>query len=162
MQSGLVPNLWFDGNAEEAADFYVSTFPDSRINVLARYTEAGPGEPGSVMTVDFTVNGTRLIAINGGPHFQFSEAISLMIECDTQDEIDRYWAALTAGGGEESQCGWCKDRFGLSWQVVPTGFDEAFARDADPDRAARTMRAMFEMKKLDIAALQRAADGVTA
>jgi predicted 3-demethylubiquinone-9 3-methyltransferase (glyoxalase superfamily) len=162
MKSGLVPNLWFDANAEEAADFYVSTFPDSRINAVARYTEAGPGEPGSVLTVDLTVNGTRLIAINGGPHFQFSEAISLLIECDTQEEIDHYWAALTAGGGEESQCGWCKDRFGLSWQVVPTGFDELFAEGADPDRAARAMRAMFEMKKLDLAALQRAADGVAA
>jgi predicted 3-demethylubiquinone-9 3-methyltransferase (glyoxalase superfamily) len=162
VQSGLVTNLWFDGNAEEAADFYVALFPNSKVNLIARYTELGPGEPGSVMTVDFTVNGTRLIAINGGPQFPFSEAFSLMFECDTQDEIDHYWAALTANGGAESQCGWCKDRFGVSWQVVPVGFDEMFAPDADPERAQRAMAAMFGMKKLDIAELQRAADGLGA
>jgi predicted 3-demethylubiquinone-9 3-methyltransferase (glyoxalase superfamily) len=159
MKSGLVPNLWFDDNAEEAANFYASTFPDSKINMIAHYTEAGPGEPGTVLTVDFTVNGTRLIAINGGPLFSFSPAFSLMIECDSQDEIDHYWDALTSGGGGESQCGWCWDRFGVSWQVVPVGFDEMFAPDADPARAARAMTAMFGMKKLDIAALQAAADG---
>lgn len=160
MVKGIVPNLWFDGTAEDAADFYLSVFPDSKINAIARYTQAGPGEPGSVMTVDFTINGQRVIGINGGPQFQFSEAISLLIECDTQDEIDTYWDALTAGGSE-GPCGWCKDRFGLSWQVVPTGMDDLFA-DPDPTKAERAMQAMFGMKKLDIAELKRAAEGAPA
>ncbi|MBO9534048.1 MAG: VOC family protein [Solirubrobacteraceae bacterium] len=162
MRTGLVPNLWFDDNAEEAADFYVSIFPDSQINLLGYYTEAGPGKAGTVVTVDFTVNGTRLIGINGGPAFPPSEYASLLVECDDQDEIDRYWAALIADGGRASQCGWCKDRFGVSWQVVPAGFDEMFGPGADPERAARAMKAVLGMTKMDIAEIERAADGITA
>ncbi|MBJ7469995.1 MAG: VOC family protein [Solirubrobacteraceae bacterium] len=161
MIKGLVPNLWFDTQAEAAVNFYVSVFPDSSINAIARYTEAGPGEPGSVMTIDFTVNGQRLVAINGGPQFTFDEAVSLLVECETQDEIDTLWDALIADGGAESQCGWCKDKFGFSWQVVPTGMEELFS-DPDPTKAERAVRAMFGMRKLDIAALERAAAGTGA
>ena len=153
----IVPNLWFDGNAEEAADFYVSIFDDSRIVNVLNYTQAGPGTPGSVMTVEFELEGQRFVAINGGPQFPFSEAVSFQITCEDQAEVDRYWGLLT-DGGQEGPCGWCKDRFGLSWQVVPTGMDELFA-DPDPTKAERAMRVMFDMKKLDIAALQQAADG---
>lgn len=113
------------------------------------------------MTVDFTINGQRIVAINGGPEFTFDEAISLMIECEDQDEIDRYWEALISGGGSEGPCGWCKDRFGVSWQVVPVGMDEVFS-SGDPDAATRAMQAMFGMKKLDLAELQRAASGTPA
>jgi predicted 3-demethylubiquinone-9 3-methyltransferase (glyoxalase superfamily) len=159
MQTGLIPNLWFDGQAEEAAEFYVSVFPDSRIVSVARYTEAGPGEPGTAMVVEFEVNGQRMAGINGGPQFTFSEAVSFQITCDTQEEIDRYWELLSEGG-EEGPCGWLKDRFGLSWQVVPKGMEELFGGGADPERGKRAMEAMFGMKKLDIAALRAAADGV--
>lgn len=161
MVKGIVPNLWFDNQAEEAANFYVSVFPDSKIDFIAHYTEAGPGEPGTVLTVDFTINGQRITAINGGPIFTFDEAISLMIECESQEEIDRYWDALIADGGSESQCGWCKDKYGLSWQVVPIGMAEIFS-DPDPSKAERAMRAMFGMKKLDMAELRRAAEGAPA
>lgn len=154
----IIPNLWFDDQALEAAEFYVSIFPDSRITSVAHYTEAGPGEPGTVLTVDFELDGQPHVAINGGPHFTFDEAISLMVECDDQDEIDHYWDALQSGGGSESMCGWCKDRYGLSWQVVPTGMDELFA-DPDTSRATRAMEAMLQMRKIDLAALQAAADG---
>jgi predicted 3-demethylubiquinone-9 3-methyltransferase (glyoxalase superfamily) len=160
MLQRIVPNLWFDTEAEEAAAFYCSIFPDSRVLTVARYTEAGPGPAGSVMTVEFELAGQRVVAINGGPQFQFSEAISLAVMCEDQDEVDRYWERLT-DGGEEGPCGWCKDRFGLSWQVVPRGMDELFA-DPDQSRAARAMQAMFGMRKLDIAALRAAADGVQA
>jgi predicted 3-demethylubiquinone-9 3-methyltransferase (glyoxalase superfamily) len=125
---------------------------------VARYTEAGPGEPGSVMTVEWELDGQPFIGINGGPQFAFSEAVSFLVTCADQDEIDHYWSALAA---EEGPCGWCKDRFGVSWQVAPDGMDELFA-DPDKDRARRAMEAMFGMKKLDVAALQRAADGVAA
>lgn len=152
----IVPNLWFDTEAEAAAEFYCSVFPDSRVTTTARYTDAGPGPAGSVMTVQFELAGQTFVAINGGPQFTFSEAVSLQITCADQDEVDRYWAALT-DGGQESQCGWLKDRFGLSWQVVPTGMDEIFA-DPDPSRAQRAMQAMFSMRKLDLAALRAAAD----
>lgn len=161
MVKGIVPNLWFDHQAQEAAEFYVSVFPDSKINAISHYTQAGPGEPGSVLTVDFTINGQRITAINGGPIFTFDEAISLLIECDDQDEIDHYWAALISGGGSESQCGWCKDKYGLSWQVVPAGMEALFA-DPDASKAERAMRAMFGMKKLNIAELRRAAEGAPA
>jgi predicted 3-demethylubiquinone-9 3-methyltransferase (glyoxalase superfamily) len=154
----IIPNLWFDTQAEEAAAFYVGVFPNSRVTAVTHYTEAGPREEGMVMTVEFELDGRRLVAINGGPQFTFDEAISLMIECDDQAEIDHYWDALTAGGGEEGPCGWCKDRFGLSWQVVPKGMDELFA-SGDRDRVARATRAMFAMKRIDIAALERAAGG---
>ena len=161
MQTQIVPNLWFDTEAEDAAAFYTSVFPNSRVVSVARYTEAGPRPAGTVMTVEFELDGQRFVGINGGPQFTFSEAVSFQITCETQEEIDRYWEQLTADGGEEGPCGWLKDRFGLSWQVVPKGMEEVF-NGPDPDRAKRAMEAMFEMKKLDIAQLQAAADGVTA
>jgi predicted 3-demethylubiquinone-9 3-methyltransferase (glyoxalase superfamily) len=156
----IIPNLWFDTEAEEAAAFYVGIFPNSRVTSVTHYTEAGPREEGMVMTVEFELDGQRLVGINGGPEFTFDEAVSLMIECDDQAEIDHYWDALTAGG-EEGPCGWLKDRFGLSWQVVPKGMDAMFASD-DTARVARAMQAMFAMKRIDIAALERAAEGATA
>ncbi len=160
MQQKIVPNLWFDTEAEEAAAFYISIFPNSRVVNVAHYTEAGPREAGSVMVVEFELDGQRIVAINGGPEFTFSEAVSLQIVCDSQDEIDRYWERLT-DGGEESQCGWLKDRFGLVWQVTPAGMDELFS-GPDKERSRRAMEAMFMMKKLDIAQLRAAADGVPA
>jgi predicted 3-demethylubiquinone-9 3-methyltransferase (glyoxalase superfamily) len=156
----ITPNLWLDTEAEEAASFYVSVFPNSRIVDVARYTEAGPREAGMVMTVEFELDGHRFVAINGGPEFHFDEAISFQIDCETQDDIDRYWERLSEGG-EEGHCGWLKDRYGLSWQVVPTGMEELFS-DPDPQRAERAMQALLGMGKLDIAALRSAADGVPA
>jgi predicted 3-demethylubiquinone-9 3-methyltransferase (glyoxalase superfamily) len=160
MSNKITPNLWFDTEAEEAADFYVSVFKSARIVSVARYTEAGPRPAGTVMTVEFELDGQRFVAINGGPEFTFSEAISLMITCKDQEEIDYYWDALTEGG-EEGPCGWLKDRYGLSWQVVPEGMDEVFSHP-DKDRARRAMEAMFGMRKIDVEALKRAADGVPA
>ncbi|HMJ32562.1 MAG TPA: VOC family protein [Baekduia sp.] len=160
MQQRIVPNLWFDTNAEEAADFYVSVFKHSRIVNVAHYTEAGPRPAGTVMTVEFELDGQRFVGINGGPQFVFDEAVSFQIDCEDQDEIDYYWARLSEGGSE-GQCGWLKDRYGLSWQVVPTGMEELFG-DPDPQRAERAMQALLGMGKLDIAALRRAADGVPA
>ena len=156
----IVTNLWFDTEAEEAAEFYASVFENSRIVSVARYTEAGPRPAGTVMTVEFELDGQRFIGINGGPEFKFDEAISLMINCETQEEIDYYWERLTEGG-EESQCGWLKDRYGLSWQVVPTAMEQIFS-GPDPERARRAMEALLKMRKLDIAALRSAADGVPA
>jgi predicted 3-demethylubiquinone-9 3-methyltransferase (glyoxalase superfamily) len=153
----IVPNLWFDGRAEEAAEFYVSVFPSSRILGKTHYTEAGPGEPGTVMTVEWELDGNRFVGINGGPEFTFSEAVSFAIECETQEELDHYWERLS-DGGRESMCGWLADRYGLSWQVVPKGIDELFA-DPDPERVRRATEAMLGMRKLDLAALRRAADG---
>jgi len=153
----IVPNLWFDTDAEPAAQFYVSVFPDSRIVGTTRYPEGSPGPTGTVMTVEFEVNGQRFVGINGGPEFPFTEAVSFQITCETQEEVDRYWAALSEGG-EESMCGWLKDRYGLSWQVVPAGMEEVFA-DPNPQRAQRAMQAMLGMRKLDLVALQAAADG---
>jgi predicted 3-demethylubiquinone-9 3-methyltransferase (glyoxalase superfamily) len=161
MKPGITPNLWFDTEAEEAAEFYTSLFPNSRIVTVSRYTDAGPRPAGEVMTVDFEVNGQRFTAINGGPEFKFDEAVSFLITVDDQEELDRYWDALTADGGSAGPCGWCKDRFGLSWQVVPDGMEELFS-DPDKGRAERAMRAMLQMRKLDIAALREAADGVPA
>jgi predicted 3-demethylubiquinone-9 3-methyltransferase (glyoxalase superfamily) len=160
MQQKIVPNLWFDTEAEEAAAFYTSVFENSRIVNVTRYTEAGPREAGSVMTVEWELEGQRFIGINGGPEFTFDEAVSFMIDCETQQEIDYYWERLSEGGSE-GPCGWLKDRFGLSWQVVPTGMEELFA-DPDPRRAERAMAAMLKMGKIDLAELRRAADGVPA
>lgn len=154
----ITPNLWFDTAGLEAAEWYCSIFPRSKINHVSHYTEAGPGTPGDVLTVDFELDGQPYTAINGGPEFRFTPAISLLITCDDQAEVDRYWDALLAGGGEEVQCGWLTDRYGLSWQVVPKGFEELMST-GDPERIDRAMRAMFAMKKLDLAALQAAADG---
>ena len=156
MEQKIVPNLWFDTEAEEAAGFYTSLFENSRIVNVLHYTEAGPRPAGTVMTVEFELNGQRFVGINGGPEFTFDEAVSFQVNCEDQDEIDYFWERLSEGG-EEGQCGWLKDRFGLSWQVVPTGMEELFT-DPDPTRAERAMRAMLGMRKLDIAALRAAAD----
>ena len=161
MPQKFTPNLWFDGNAEEAAEFYCSVFPNSRIVGKTHYTESSPGETGEVMTVDFELDGERFTGINGGPQFQFSEAISFLINCADQEEVDHYWDKLIEGGGEHGPCGWLKDRFGVSWQVVPEGMEEMF-NGSDPERADRAMKAMLKMSKLDIAELRRAADGETA
>ncbi len=133
MKQKIVPNLWFDTEAEEAAEFYISVFKNSSIRNVTHYTEAGPREAGMVMAVEFELDGQRFVGINGGPEFTFDEAVSFQIDCEDQDEVDYYWEKLTTGG-EESQCGWLKDRYGLSWQVVPAGMDEVFA-DPDPERA---------------------------
>lgn len=154
----IYPFLWFDHEAEEAATFYVSVFPNSRINGVVRYGPHGPGKAGSVMTVDFEVNGARLAALNGGPVHRFTEAVSLVVNCDSAAEVDSVWAALTANGGQPGRCGWCKDRWGLSWQVVPVRLLELL-QDREPGRAQRTMAAMLQMDKLDVAALEAAAAG---
>jgi predicted 3-demethylubiquinone-9 3-methyltransferase (glyoxalase superfamily) len=153
----ITPNLWFDTESLEAAEFYCSVFPNSEIKAVSHYTDAGPRPAGTVLTVDFVLDGQELTAINGGPEFTFDEAISLLINCADQDEVDYYWDKLTEGG-EESQCGWLKDRYGLSWQVVPEGMAELM-NDPDSARATRAMKAMLGMKKLDVAALWAAADG---
>ena len=158
MPDVIVPNLWFDTQAEEAAQFYVSLFPGSRVTGVQRYGEGGPGEPGTAMTVQLEVLGQPWTLLNGGPQYRFNEAVSFMIPCETQDEVDRYWEALTADGGEEGRCGWCKDRFGVSWQVVPTRLGEVLG-DPDPERSQRAVQAMLGMSKLDLDALRRAADG---
>jgi predicted 3-demethylubiquinone-9 3-methyltransferase (glyoxalase superfamily) len=158
MQQKIIPNLWFDTEAEEAAAFYTSVFRNSRIVNVTHYTEGAPRPAGMVMTVEFELDGQRFVGINGGPDFTFDEAVSFQIGCETQDDVDYYWDKLTEGG-EEGQCGWLKDRYGLSWQVVPTGMEELFA-DPDPGRAQRAMQAMLGMRKLDMAALRRAADGI--
>jgi predicted 3-demethylubiquinone-9 3-methyltransferase (glyoxalase superfamily) len=160
MQTRITPSLWFDTEAEEAAGFYISVFKNSRIVNVAHYTEAGPREAGTVMTVEFELDGQRFIGINGGPQFTFDEAVSFQINCENQDEVDYYWERLSEGG-EEGQCGWLKDKYRLSWQVVPPGMEEIF-NDPDPERARRAMQAMFGMRKLDMAALRNAADGVAA
>ncbi len=160
MPQKIIPSLWFDTEAEEAADFYTSVFKDSRIVTKTHYTEGAPREAGMVMTVEWELNGQRFVGINGGPQFTFDEAVSFQIDCEDQDEVDYYWEKLSEGGSE-GQCGWLKDKFGLSWQVVPTGMDEVFA-DPDPERAERAMKAMLGMGKIDVAALRSAADGVPA
>jgi predicted 3-demethylubiquinone-9 3-methyltransferase (glyoxalase superfamily) len=152
----ITPNLWFDTEGLEAAEFYCSVFPNSEIKNVSHYTDAGPRPAGTVLIVDFVLDRQEFTAINGGPEFTFDEAISLLINCEDQDEVDYYWAKLTEGG-EESQCGWLKDRYGLSWQVVPEGMAELM-NDSDPARATRAMKAMLGMKKLDVAALWAAAD----
>jgi predicted 3-demethylubiquinone-9 3-methyltransferase (glyoxalase superfamily) len=157
----IVPNLWFDTEAEEAANFYLSVFENSRILNVTHYTEAGPREAGMVMTVEWELDGQRFVGINGGPEFEFDEAVSFQITCKDQDEVDYYWEKLSADGGQEGQCGWLTDKYGLSWQVTPEGMEEVFA-GPDPERARRAMEAMLKMRKLDVDALRAAADGVTA
>ncbi|THD82537.1 MAG: VOC family protein [Phenylobacterium sp.] len=154
--SKVHPFLWFDTQAEEAANLYVSIFPNSKVTKVVRNTAAAPGPTNGVLTVEFELDGTKVIALNGGPHFKFTEAFSFTIDCETQAEVDRYWDALLAGGGQPSQCGWLKDRFGLSWQVVPAALPKLLG---DPDRAKanRVMAAMMKMVKLDIAAMEAAA-----
>jgi predicted 3-demethylubiquinone-9 3-methyltransferase (glyoxalase superfamily) len=149
--------LWFDGQAEEAANYYASVFEDSKIGNIGRYTEAGPGEPGSVLAVEFELNGQKFVGLNGGPEFKFNEAISFQIHCKDQDEVDYYWNKLTEEG-EESVCGWLKDKYGVSWQVIPDGLIEMIS-DPDPEKAKRATEAMLSMRKLDIAAIERAHAG---
>jgi len=152
----ITPCLWFDSNAEEAVNFYASIFKNSKIVSVSHYSEAGPGEPGSVLTIVFEINGQEFMALNGGPQFKFSEAISFVIYCDTQAEIDDYWQKLTAGG-QEVQCGWLTDKFGVSWQIVAT-ITEKLLTDPDPEKVRRVFEAILKMVKLDIAELQRAYD----
>src|SRR6266850_651991 len=152
----ITPFLWFDTQAEEAAKFYASVFPNSKILKTARYGEAGPGPKGSVMTVEFDLAGQRMIALNGGPHFKFTEAISLSVDCKDQKEVDHYWTKLSQGG-QESMCGWLKDRYGLTWQVNPAILGELLS-GPDAKKAKRVMEAMLKMKKIDIAALKAAAE----
>ena len=152
----ITPCLWFDDQGEEAATFYTGIFENSRIIDVTHYGSAGPRPEGTVMTVNFELDGQEFVALNGGPEFTFDEAISFQVNCESQEEVDRFWSQL-GDGGQEGPCGWVKDKFGLSWQIVPTVMDELI-RDPDPDRAQRAMKAMLGMSKLDIAELQRAAD----
>ena len=150
--------LWFDDNAEEAMNFYVSIFKNSRILDVMRYGDAGPGPKGTVMCGTFQLEGQEFIALNGGPHFKFTEAISLSVDCKTQEEVDELSSKLTAEGGAQSQCSWLKDKFGVSWQIVPSILPQLL-HDPDPEKSKRAMQAMLTMKKIDIAALKRAAEG---
>jgi len=150
--------LWFNNNAEEAANYYTSIFKNSKIVDVSRYGDAGPGPKGSVMVVKFQLAGQEFTALNGGPQFKFTEAISLVVNCESQQEIDEYWRKLTADGGRESECGWLKDKFGLSWQIVPTELGKLMSAK-DPTTANRVMQALLQMKKLDIAKLKQAAEG---
>ena len=153
----LTPCLWFDTEAEEAANFYTSVFPSSRIVGVSHFGKAGPRPEGMVMTVDFELDGQPFVALNGGPEFTFNEAISFQVSCETQDEVDEFWSRLSEGG-EEGPCGWLKDRYAVSWQIVPTRLMELIS-DPDPERSQRAMTAMLGMKKIDVAALEQAAAG---
>jgi len=153
----ITPFLWFDNNAEEAAQFYTSIFKNSKILQTSRYGEDGPGPKGTVMTIRFELNGQEFIALNGGPHFKFNEAVSFVVNCETQQEVDEYWKKLTAGG-KEVQCGWLTDKYGLSWQITPTILGQLIA-DKDPEKARRVMQAMMKMVKIDIEALKKAYQG---
>lgn len=153
---GITPCLWFDTQAEEAANFYVSLFADSRIVDVSHFGEAGPRAAGTVMTVAFELAGQPFVALNGGPEFSFNEAVSFQVACEDQEEVDRFWDSLS-DGGEEGPCGWLKDKYGLSWQIIPTALPELLSHP-DPETSQRVMKAMLEMKKIDVAALRRAAD----
>lgn len=146
--------LWFDNNAEEAINFYISVFKNSKILNVSRYGEAGPGPAGSIMTATFQLEGQEFMALNGGPQFKFTEAISLLVNCETQEEVDELWSKLTEGG-TESQCGWLKDKFGLSWQIVPTALGQML-QSPDPERNKNVVKALLQMRKLDINALRKA------
>ena len=159
----ISPNLWFDTQAEEAAEFYTSIFPNSKVERIARYPEAGEEvhhkEPGSIMTVDFELDGQSFVALNGGPDFKFNESISFVVSCDTHEEIDRFWEKLGEGGDPKAhQCGWLKDKFGVSWQIIPKQLGELMG-DPDPVKAKRVVNAMLQMKKINVADLQKAHDG---
>jgi predicted 3-demethylubiquinone-9 3-methyltransferase (glyoxalase superfamily) len=156
----ITPCLWFDTEAEEAAEFYASVFPNSKIGDITRYGDAGPRPDGMVMTVSFELDGQELVALNGGPDFSFNEAVSFQVSCKDQDEVDRYWNALSEGG-EEGPCGWLKDRFGLSWQIIPDRLPELL-NDPDREKAQRVMQAMLQMQKIEVAELERAAEAVRA
>jgi len=151
----ITPFLWFDTEGEDAANFYTSVFPNSKIVDVARYGSAGPRPEGTVMTVSFELDGKRFVALNGGPDFKFNESVSFLVNCKTQDEVDAYWSKLSEGG-EEGPCGWLKDKYGLSWQIVPTALNELLG-DPDREKAQRVMKAMLSMKKIEIDALERAA-----
>ena len=153
----ISPFLWFDTQAEEAARFYVSVFKSSRLGKITRYGEGGPGPAGTVMTVEFELEGESFIALNGGPQFQFSEAVSFSVDCKSQEEVDSFWDKLTADGGQPGPCGWLKDKFGLSWQINPSRLGELLS-DPDPAKAKRVMEAMLKMSKIEIVELERAAD----
>lgn len=153
----ITPFLWFDNNADEAMKFYTSIFKNSKAGRVARYGEAGPGPKGTVMTAEFELEGLQFVALNGGPHFKFTEAISFVVNCKTQKEVDYFWEKLGAGG-KEVECGWLKDKFGLSWQIVPTVLSEMLT-DKDPKRSQRVMKAMLLMKKIDIPTLEKAYEG---
>jgi predicted 3-demethylubiquinone-9 3-methyltransferase (glyoxalase superfamily) len=153
----IVPNLWFDTQAEEAANYYTSTFPDSKINSISHYGEAGPREAGAVLTVDFEIYGQQFTAINGGPDFNFNEAVSFLVNCDSQEEIDELWDKLVADGGKEIQCGWIKDKFGLAWQIIPTEMGELLS-SGDEAATQRVMEAMLQMVKIDVKVLRDAAN----
>ena len=157
MLGPIIPNLWFDGQAQDAAEFYCSVFPNSRVRTITRYPPGSPGEPGSVMTVSWEIDGQQFVGINGGPQFSFDEAVSFMITCADQDEVDYYWERLLADGGQEEMCGWLKDRFGVSWQIVPASMSDVLA-SLSGEAKQRYTEAFLQMKKLDIAALQRAAE----
>ena len=150
--------LWFDREAEEAANLYTSIFKNSEILNVARYGDAGPGPKGTAMTVNFQLDGQEFIALNGGPMYKSTEAISLLVDCETQEEVDRLWNKLTADGGEESMCGWLKDKFGLSWQIIPSALFQLMS-DPDPEKSKRVMEAMLQMKKIDVPTLERAHAG---
>ncbi|MBL8132814.1 MAG: VOC family protein [Anaerolineae bacterium] len=154
----IIPNLWFNFNAEEAVNFYVSLFDNSKILSVSRYGEHGPAPAGTVLTMKFTLDGQEFLAINGGPEFRFTEAVSFLVNCTSQEEVDRLWSKLLEAGGEEQACGWLKDRFGLSWQIIPTVLGELMS-DPDPQKAGRVTMAMLQMKKIDIAGLHAAYDG---
>ena len=154
--SKVTPWLWFDTEGEEAAEFYCSLFPNSRVTGVSRYGDAGPRPAGTAMTVSFELDGQPMVALNGGPDFRFTEAVSFQIDCADQDEVDRYWAALTADGGEEGPCGWAKDRFGLSWQVVPREL-EALIGQEDQKKGQAAMAAMLKQTKIDLAEIRAAA-----
>ena len=153
----ITPFLWFDANAEEATNFYTSIFKNSEIISVSRYGEGSPGQPGKVMTTTFILDGQTFMALNGGPHFKFNEAISFFVNCETQAEVDELWEKLT-DGGEESQCGWLKDKFGVSWQIVPTALGELMG-DPDPEKSRRVMEAMLQMHKIDVEKLKQAHEG---
>ena len=155
MKQQIIPCLWFDTEGEEAAQFYTSLFPNSKIVDIARYGSAGPRPEGTVMTVTFELDGQRFVALNGGPDFTFNEAISFQVSCETQDEVDRFWSTLSEGG-QEGPCGWLKDRFGVSWQIVPKRLPELLG-DSDREKSQRVMAAMLQMGKIEIGELERAA-----
>jgi len=159
MQHKITPFLWFNDNAEEAMNYYVSIFKNSKVLSINRYGDAGPGPSGSVMTATFELDGLQFTALNGGPEFGFTEAISFFVNCDTQQEVDELWDKLCAGG-EASMCGWLKDKFGLSWQIIPKALGEMLG-DKDPEKAGRVMKAMFQMQKIDVKKLKEAYDNVT-
>jgi predicted 3-demethylubiquinone-9 3-methyltransferase (glyoxalase superfamily) len=154
--SKITPYLWFDGNAEQAVEYYTSMFSHSKVTQVARWGEGGPAPKGTVMNIAFELDGRSFIALNGGPHFKFTPAISMFVSCDSQEEVDRYWTRFLADGGKASQCGWLEDKFGLSWQIIPKQLVTLMS-DPDPKRAGRVAQALMKMQKIDLPALERAA-----